>query len=779
MTFSTAFEAGEVSSLAPVPIHLPTVLAQVVDAVNVVEQKAGGFVAVKLHCNNGVNNDCEDIIADPFFHRVLFGLLSNAVKFSPPNGVVDLTVSYVGSDDNNLNSSNNGNKNYSRRTSIVTNNVMTGCVNSNIHNTNISINNSSDIKNNNDSLNNCNGNMKTNYNDIKNNNNNNNDLDRFEENFYCVSLNDTGSMLPSDLDTKNENLSQSLKGNKLKIVIPPPFPIRSSAGSTNQFLAFNESMNKCQLQQSVCVFEKDEIDLDCGKNSTFLETTSNSTSSQSICEDYFDKIDSKLNRIGSIEYQNILENFENDPNDENDNEYGNSNRATTWKWKEDENDIKCDHPGGTIPSPGTFTFHFRNNTIKPMNIKEIRNYFKYYNHAKPDAVSECGDTIYVGSVNSVNEHIHNVGQENDKKNNNDNENNEDTSEPKPSLNDSNKNRRRKSSSLIPCNFSDLKQYEGLGLGLYTAHNMVNLMGGQLECSANNDEACFWFTIPSSCLSTSSSTTPMKYNDVTQSLSSSFPQSQLPSKLHSELSSKNCSSQTSPEKHSNSLMNKISRRLSRSKLSPETTSRKLFASNPPVLTIPSFEILSDCERGKSVSPSPSNSEKIVKVENYSSCTLNFSQSGSSSGSTVEIGRLSRGNSVSCNSSFGNTNEIRVLVVDDSRICQKVANRALSGLEFNCTAFASNGQEAIEMLSEVPLKFDAVLMDLRMPIMDGLTAIRKCREELGLTKLPIVALTAEVGLSIKEEAMKAGASWFLSKPTKSQELVCVLRALALKQ
>ena len=40
MTFSTAFEAGEVSSLAPVPIHLPTVLAQVVDAVNVVEQKA-------------------------------------------------------------------------------------------------------------------------------------------------------------------------------------------------------------------------------------------------------------------------------------------------------------------------------------------------------------------------------------------------------------------------------------------------------------------------------------------------------------------------------------------------------------------------------------------------------------------------------------------------------------------------------------------------------------------------------------------------------------------
>ena len=690
------------------------------------------------------------------------------MKFSPPNGVVDLTVSYVGIDDNNLDRSTNGNnfnKNHSRRTSGVTTNVMTDGINNSVSNTNNNINNSSDFDNSND----CNDNYKRNM-----NNNNSNDENRSGESFYSVNLNDVCNMLPPDLSINTyHQSSQILNSKKLKIVIPPPFPARSSSGISNQFLTkkLNESINNCPSQQS----QKCEIAGDSGIISTSSVSTSNSTSSESICENNFYNIDSKLNKIESVDYQNILDNFENE-NDENENE--NSQRTTTWKWKEDENFIKCDHTVGTIPSPGTFTFHFRNNTIKPMNIKEIRNYFKYYNHAKADNISDCGDTIYVGSVNSVHENMQNLGHEINNKNNknNNNENNNDMSDQVPTFSDSNKNRRRKSSSLIPCNFSDLKQYEGLGLGLYTAHNMVNLMGGQLECSANNEEACFWFTIPSSCASTSSSTTPMKCTEAISSLASSIPQSQLESKLQSELSSKDCSSQNSPEK---CPINKMTRRMSRSKLSPGSTARKLFSSNPPVLTIPSFEILSESERGKSVSPSPSNSDRIIRVDNFSSSTINFSQSGSSSGSTLEIGRLSRGNSVSCNSSFGNTNEIRVLVVDDSRICQKVANRALTGLEFNCTAFASNGQEAIDMLSEVPLRFDAVLMDLRMPIMDGLTAIRKCREELGLTKLPIVALTAEVGLSIKEEAMKAGASWFLSKPTKSQELVCVLRALALKQ
>jgi CheY-like chemotaxis protein len=118
-------------------------------------------------------------------------------------------------------------------------------------------------------------------------------------------------------------------------------------------------------------------------------------------------------------------------------------------------------------------------------------------------------------------------------------------------------------------------------------------------------------------------------------------------------------------------------------------------------------------------------------------------------------------------------MRLLVVDDSPTCQKVIARSLAHLEFTFLE-ASNGEEAIKILSEKPLRVDAVLMDLRMPVMDGLTAIRICRTELGLTALPIIALTAEVGSSIKAEAMKAGATWFLNKPAKSRELIGILRA-----
>ena len=93
LTFSTAFESGEVSTVNPVPQHLPTILAQVVDAVNSVEQKAGGKVEIKVSCYN-VDSSIEEVTTDPFFKRVLFSLLSNAVKFSTADGTVYLTVTH-------------------------------------------------------------------------------------------------------------------------------------------------------------------------------------------------------------------------------------------------------------------------------------------------------------------------------------------------------------------------------------------------------------------------------------------------------------------------------------------------------------------------------------------------------------------------------------------------------------------------------------------------------------------------------------------------------------
>ena len=129
---------------------------------------------------------------------------------------------------------------------------------------------------------------------------------------------------------------------------------------------------------------------------------------------------------------------------------------------------------------------------------------------------------------------------------------------------------------------------------------------------------------------------------------------------------------------------------------------------------------------------------------------------------------------CDTLFEIQRQMRVLVVDDSSTCQKVIAKSLKGLEFQIEV-ASNGWEACEKLQHTPCQYDAVLMDLRMPVMDGLEATRYCREVLKLLSLPIIAITAEIGSSIREEAIKAGASHFLSKPAKAQEIISILRSL----
>eukprot|EP01035_Chromulina_nebulosa_P028220 gene28220-37225_t len=115
----------------------------------------------------------------------------------------------------------------------------------------------------------------------------------------------------------------------------------------------------------------------------------------------------------------------------------------------------------------------------------------------------------------------------------------------------------------------------------------------------------------------------------------------------------------------------------------------------------------------------------------------------------------------------TNKYRVLVVDDSVICQKVLVKALNVVGID-TDTASNGKEACEKLSTEPCIYDAVLMDLRMPIMDGITATRVCKGYKHLANVPIIIVTAEFGEEIKEAAMNAHATSFINKPANMQEL-----------
>jgi len=114
---------------------------------------------------------------------------------------------------------------------------------------------------------------------------------------------------------------------------------------------------------------------------------------------------------------------------------------------------------------------------------------------------------------------------------------------------------------------------------------------------------------------------------------------------------------------------------------------------------------------------------------------------------------------------------LLVVDDSAMNRDLMERALM-LEGATTALAADGQQAVQLLKTRSEAFDAVLMDVQMPVMDGLTAIRLIRGELGMADLPIIAFTAGVSDEQQAEARAAGANDVLAKPMDLEQMAVLL-------
>lgn len=121
------------------------------------------------------------------------------------------------------------------------------------------------------------------------------------------------------------------------------------------------------------------------------------------------------------------------------------------------------------------------------------------------------------------------------------------------------------------------------------------------------------------------------------------------------------------------------------------------------------------------------------------------------------------------------KLRILLAEDNLINQKVATAQLERLG-HIVSIATNGREAVESVqSSAP--FDLVLMDIQMPEMDGLTAIRAIREWEAAqgTRLPIVALTAHAMKGDRETCLAAGADDYLSKPLRLEDLDETLTAV----
>jgi signal transduction histidine kinase/CheY-like chemotaxis protein len=132
---------------------------------------------------------------------------------------------------------------------------------------------------------------------------------------------------------------------------------------------------------------------------------------------------------------------------------------------------------------------------------------------------------------------------------------------------------------------------------------------------------------------------------------------------------------------------------------------------------------------------------------------------------------------------------VLLVEDNEINQQVAKEILEGVGLNIT-LANNGQEAVNAVKET--KYDAVLMDVQMPVMDGYTATRKIREwETEVRRqrtedrkedsaispqsleLPIIAMTAHAMAGDEDKSLQAGMNGHVTKPIDPDQLFAALQ------
>ena len=112
---------------------------------------------------------------------------------------------------------------------------------------------------------------------------------------------------------------------------------------------------------------------------------------------------------------------------------------------------------------------------------------------------------------------------------------------------------------------------------------------------------------------------------------------------------------------------------------------------------------------------------------------------------------------------------ILVVDDYSVTIRVLSTQLRKGGYDVVT-ASNGSEALSQLEQQ--KIDLAIVDIAMPVMDGITLLEQVRSNQQLAGLPIVMLTASVLDDDRLRALKAGASGFLTKPVSSWELLDIV-------
>jgi CheY-like chemotaxis protein len=125
--------------------------------------------------------------------------------------------------------------------------------------------------------------------------------------------------------------------------------------------------------------------------------------------------------------------------------------------------------------------------------------------------------------------------------------------------------------------------------------------------------------------------------------------------------------------------------------------------------------------------------------------------------------------------GRSSELRILIVEDSPLVQRMYGLVFPRRQHELTS-ASNGREGLVLLDDPTNTFDVVLLDLRMPDMNGVDFLREVRRRAGLARLPIVLATIEPdGSALLEEAKALGVAAVVKKPWNPQELRALVEGI----
>ena len=116
---------------------------------------------------------------------------------------------------------------------------------------------------------------------------------------------------------------------------------------------------------------------------------------------------------------------------------------------------------------------------------------------------------------------------------------------------------------------------------------------------------------------------------------------------------------------------------------------------------------------------------------------------------------------------------VLIAEDSSVIQNLAKKILEFQNFEITA-VKNGEQVIQLLQKE--SFDVILLDINMPVMDGMECVRSIRKMKGeKSEIPVVAITGNARNYTEEEFKEAGFNDVLMKPLNFDKLVMVVKGL----